>query len=92
MHASLAKANEARGRADGERLSITQEVVADAAIKRVAKGIVRHLAGSEMVWNLLRKKFSAADKAHFEAAVERLEQAGQIEVKEEANRRVVRAL
>lgn len=90
--AALAKANEARGRADGERLSITQEVIADAAIKRVAKGIVRQLNGGEMPWSALRKKFSGADRPHVEAAVNRLVEAGQIEVDEEANRRVIRAL
>jgi hypothetical protein len=69
-------ANRARGRAEGERAVVAEEVRDDAAIKRVARGMVRGLERhGEGTYSEIRKRVAGRD-----AALERLEEAGSVEI------------
>lgn len=72
--------NTARARAEGERATIVAETVTEAATKRVAKGIRRHLvkAGGSLPRAELRRKFSGPDRAYFDTALMRLTDLGQV--------------
>lgn len=72
--------NVARGEAEAERVLLVSERVEEAAIKRVAQGIRRHLtkAGGDMARSDLRRKISSPDRPHFEDAVTRLIDVGQL--------------
>jgi hypothetical protein len=72
--------NHARGQAEAERSVIVAETLEDLAIKRVCRLIERKLSLAWMNRNELRKTLASRDREHFDAAVDRLAEAGQIEV------------
>jgi hypothetical protein len=72
--------NETRAITEGTRQLIVAEVIEDAAVKRVARTIVRKLTGAGWVTrNDLRKMVAWRDRDYFDAAIDRLVEAGQIE-------------
>jgi len=74
-------ANRARGRAEGERAVVAEEVRDDAAIKRVARGMVRGLEShGEGTYSEIRKRVAGRDRKYLDAALERLEEAGSVEI------------
>lgn len=62
-----------------KRAAAASEAVADAAVQRVCRNLLRHvqLAGT-IGWNDLAKKLASRDKDQFEDAIARLVEAGQI--------------
>lgn len=73
----------AAGRYDALRSESAAEVSQDAATKRVAKVIRRHAdaAGREGITrSALRKKVTSRDRAHFDEALDRLVEVGDVEV------------
>lgn len=76
------KANRARGKAEGERSVVADEVKEEAAIRRVAKGIVRWLTkNGTATYALVRKQACASrDRDYFDPALEVLKTAGTVEV------------
>jgi PHD/YefM family antitoxin component YafN of YafNO toxin-antitoxin module len=79
------EANTARGKAEAERTLIVAETVEDAAIKRVARAIVRKLSREWIARNDLRKMFAGRDRGYIDAAIDRLVEAGQIEADDTKN-------
>ncbi len=80
MRSSTAEANRNRGEAEGERAVIVTEKVEDAAVRRVARLLTRKLVGAAdgIVGADLRKRLAGRDRGHFDAAIDRLLDAGQI--------------
>ena len=77
------QANRQRGEYEAERSVIVTEAVEDAAAKRVARSLVRHLADAgSMSHSELRRKTAKRDRIYFDNAVDRLLDAGQIETAE----------
>jgi hypothetical protein len=76
------EANRAQGRAEAEGAVIVAKGVEDTAIKRVARRILGLLpaSGAAMTRGELRGKLAGRDRAHFDAAIERLIEAGQVHV------------
>lgn len=75
--------NRQRGQDEAERSVIVTEAVEDAAIKRVARSLVRHLPDRDSIpRHELRKKLASRDRDYFDSAVDRLLEAGQIEAAE----------
>jgi hypothetical protein len=76
------KAEQIRGTREGVRGVAAEAVKADAAIKRVAGGIVRYLKSQgEVARGAVRKgAVRSADRGYFDEALERLIAAGQVEV------------
>ncbi len=71
----------ARGRAEGERAVVAEQVRSDAAAQRVSRGILRKLSAA--AWtprNDLRRLLASRDRDHFDDALDRLTTAGLIEV------------
>lgn len=78
-------ANTAQGIADAEREVIREETIAEAATRRVCQAITRKLAGGAQVARAeLRRSLASRDRGHFEPAIDRLVEAGQIDVIEGA--------
>ena len=73
------EANTARGKAEGERSVIVAETVEDAAIKRVARLVKRKLTSEWIAHNELRKKITTRDRSYFDAAIDHLVAAGQVD-------------
>jgi hypothetical protein len=86
LSAKAAAANEAKGEAEAARAVHVAERVTDAAIQRVCRAITRKLraAGDWTPRAVLRRGVPARDRQHFDDALDRLTQAGQIEVDETA--------
>jgi hypothetical protein len=82
------QANQARGKARAEQQLIVDEIVDGGAVKRVARRIVDKLAGGQWVprHKLRNGTIAARDRGYFDAAIERLVEAGQIEVDAEGTR------
>jgi hypothetical protein len=76
--------NRARGEADAERAVIVEERSAEAAIKRACGVIMRKLRKADdwVPRAELRRGLEARDRQHFEAAIERLLDAGEITTRE----------
>ena len=78
------KANRARGRAEGVRAALSEEVRDDANIQRVSRNILRYLDSDEFKgegnWSDVRRKNARRDMDYFEPAVDALVAAGQSEV------------
>lgn len=76
--------NRARGAAEAERATIVAETIQAADIQRVCRAITRKLghAGDWVTHNELRKTLAGRDRGHFDTAVERLTDAGQIKTDE----------
>lgn len=76
--------NRARGRAEGERSVVAEEVREEAAIKRVARNVTRWVTvNGEHTRDQVRKGCVASrDRDYFDPAIERLVQAGSVEVVE----------
>lgn len=77
-----AAANTAKGLADAERDIIREETVTEAGIKRVCRVLVRRLEVGERSRADLRKAITSTDRRYFDAAIERLIEAGQVEADE----------
>lgn len=78
-----AEANVARGHAEGVRSAIADETKADVAAKRVASVLLRFLRDKGAATRgKARKAVASADREHFDAAVDRLVSAGQVELHE----------
>ena len=76
---------QAAGRYDAIRSESAAEVTQDAATKRVAKVIRRHAAaaGSEgIAKGALRKKVTSRDREHFDEALDRAVEVGDVEIAE----------
>ncbi len=75
-------ANRARGIAEGERSVVADEVRDDAAIERVARNVLRWLSeNGDHTRDQVRKGCVAGrDKKYFDAALDRLVEAGSVEV------------
>jgi Bifunctional DNA primase/polymerase, N-terminal len=78
-------ANAARGKAEGERLVVATEVVDHAATKRVARLVKQKITSEWLAHNDLRKKITSRDRGYFDAAVDHLVAAGQIECEDTDN-------
>lgn len=78
--AALAKSNEARAKGEAERQIIVSETVAEKAVAKVARSVLRHLDGGEGTWAPLRKLLRSTDRPYFEEAVDHLVKSGQISV------------
>jgi hypothetical protein len=76
--------NHGRAEAEATRTLIVAEAVTDAAVKKVCQGIVRRLRteGDWVSASVVRKVIPARAREHFEAAIERLLEAGQIEIEQ----------
>jgi hypothetical protein len=74
------KANEARGQAEADRAVIVDETREDASAKRVSGVVWRKLTTDWTTRSDLRNSIAARDRGHFEAAIDRLHEAGLIEV------------
>jgi Bifunctional DNA primase/polymerase, N-terminal len=75
-------ANTARGKAEGQRAAIVGEVVEATATRRVAALVRRKLGREWIAHSDLRKKITSRDRGYFDAAVDRLVEAGQVDVDE----------
>ena len=75
-------ANRARGQAEGERAVVAEEVSEDAAIKRVAQTILRWLEkhGEGTYAEVRKDSVASEDRKYFDDALDRLVQAGSVEV------------
>lgn len=80
LRRTSADTNRRRGEAEGERAVVVAEKVEDAAVRRVARLLTRKLAatptgvrGAE-----LRRRLTGRDRVHFDTAIGRLLDAGQI--------------
>lgn len=74
--------NRARGEAEGERAVVVAERVEDDAIKKVSRRVTR-LLGQTGDWTtrtVLRGAVAGRDRQHFDSAIERLTDAGLVEV------------
>ncbi len=79
----LMKANEqqnlARGRADGLRTAVAEETTYERNVTRVCRLLTRYLdKNSDTPVGQVRKALPSRDRRHFEDAVTRLREAGQI--------------
>jgi hypothetical protein len=72
------RANTARGHADAERDVIREETVAEAAVQRVCRLVMKRLEGGERGRADLRRTLASPDRGYFDAAIDRLLAAGQI--------------
>lgn len=71
-----------RALAEADRQVIVTETVAEKAVARVARGILRRLDDGEMAYADARKRVAQRDRDFFEDAVEHLVKAGQIAIEE----------
>jgi Protein of unknown function (DUF3987)/Bifunctional DNA primase/polymerase, N-terminal len=87
------KANRARGKAEGVRAAISEEVRTDANIQKACRTIMRILGKDEhkgeMAWNDLYRD-ARRDRDYLESAVEQLVAAGQVEDIKGENSRTIR--
>ncbi len=74
----FADANRAKGRADGERAVMADEVRDEAALHRVVEAIRRALAGGPLSRAKVRKTINSRDREYFEAALRALISVGDI--------------
>lgn len=84
---SRASENRRRGEADADRAVVVDDRLAEAAVKRVCRTIVRVLGGAdgqEMSHTEVRRKVAMRDRLHFETAIESLITTGQIVVEKTA--------
>lgn len=76
--------NRGRADADAERAVVVAERLDDAKTRRVCRTITRHLrqlpADEWLQHNALRKKLAARDRPDFDQALDRLTEAGQLDV------------
>lgn len=80
------QSNRAKGEAEGMRAVVVADRVAEESLKRVARRILGRLRGTgEALRSDLRRGVAARDRAHFDEALERLLDAGTVEV-EKADR------
>lgn len=72
--------NASRGRFEGERADIAEQVKLDRAVNRITNNFVKHLesGGGEMARALVRKKFSARDRVYFDDVETSLIESGRI--------------
>ncbi len=79
LRRTSADTNRARAEAEGERAVVVVEKVEDAAVRRVAQLLTRKLAATPagMQHAVLRRRVTSADRKHFDAAIDRLLDAGQ---------------
>lgn len=85
MAADAAERNRRRGLADADRAVVTEERVAEAGVVRACQAILRKLAaaaGEAVKGSDLRRGIRAADRAHFDEAVERLVGTGHLAVEQ----------
>lgn len=86
LASQAARANRERGEAEGERAAIVSGKVENAAVKRVANTIWRKLGTDWTSHSDLRNMVAARDRRdHFEPALDRLAEAGLIEVEQQGN-------
>ncbi|MBM0233369.1 hypothetical protein JNW91_16805 [Micromonospora sp. STR1_7] len=75
--------NRRRGEAEGDRAAVAAERVAEDAVKRCCSNILRKLDGDE--WKAgspLRRSIAARIRQHFDEAIQRLLDTGQIEAED----------
>ena len=71
--------NDARASTEATRAVVVSDAVADAAIKRVSRVVMRKLAGGHWTPRAqVRKAVAGRDRAYFEEALTRLTDAGQV--------------
>lgn len=94
LNATLARSEQARTRVTAERAAAASEAVVDAAVQRVCRSIIRTLhTGSEpMPWSTVRKHLPGRDREHFEDAIGRLIEAGQIAIEGDESSRKIKAV
>lgn len=78
-HEDIARA---RGRSDAIRAEAAEEVRSDAAVKRVAKAIVRGLTETWQPRAAVRKRLPGRDRGHFDSAIQRLISSGIVEAED----------
>lgn len=81
---ATADRNRRRGEAEAERAIVVTERIDDHAVKRVARTITRKLADGPMGQADLRRALTSRDRPYYEAALDRLREAGQIEAEDTA--------
>lgn len=81
LSAKAAIANVIRGRAEGERADVAEQVKSDRAVTRVAENIARKLseAGGSMARSDLRKTFNSRDRPQFDDAESLLIDSGRVD-------------
>lgn len=84
LDAKAAEANKARAEAEATRTVVVTERVEDEAIKRVSRRVVSVLErdGDWMTSSELRKTITSRDRTYVDPALERLTEAGQVDVQE----------
>jgi hypothetical protein len=84
LRAKIHEANHGKAEAEAKRAVVVAETLADAGVKRVCGVVMRKLRreGDWVVGSDLKKAIAGRDRTLFEDAVERLLEAGQIEVDE----------
>jgi hypothetical protein len=75
-----AQKNRARAHFEAARAVVVADTLEDAAVKRVARSVVRILGQGEgwMSHKDLRTRLASRDRAHFDVVVERLVAVGQV--------------
>lgn len=84
LQAKQVASNHDRAKAEARRQVIVEETVTDAAVKRVCGVVVRKLRREDdwVARGVIYKAAGGRDRQHVDAALERLIEAGQIEVEE----------
>lgn len=86
-------ANRAKGEAEGTRALVVEQVISEAGIKRVARKVMSHLVPiGQSARSELRRKVAHRDRVHFEDALERLVEAGQIKIEQAVHGEIIKAL
>lgn len=82
LSSKASQANRAKGEAESQRAVIVADRVAEEAVKRVARKVLSHCRRNPdgMVRSELRRVLAGRDRQHFDEAVERLNEAGQVSV------------
>jgi len=82
LAAANARANLARGQADGLRAAVAEEVQVEQSVQRTCRTLTRRLQtaeGRELARADLRRAVAARDRQHYDQAVQRLLDAGQLQ-------------
>ncbi|MBO1767055.1 hypothetical protein [Allobranchiibius sp. GilTou38] len=82
LSAKFRAASDARGRAEGQRAIASQEVVDEAATKRVAHRLRANLTDDWTTRSTARRLLPSRDRDHFEDAIDSLLRVGDIDVEE----------
>lgn len=87
----LEQIDTARAKREAGRALVVAHTVSEAAIKRVGGRVAKLVSQErEMRWSDLRRRIAQRDREHLDEAVERLVLAGQLDVQEHGQHRLIR--